>query len=263
MEVAFEDASAIKGWEQLALGNVIDSNDDCLRLFGLEIPRPSLGDWLKMAEGAGRNEGWVMELARAIQAAGEGLQVPAIRASFVLGDGQRVRPSICAVRRRKGDRRLEAVDILFNETDLPAETKYMKPELAALAFTLQYAVRLRYQILEHFDCRKLSGKDVLAFNRAVNELAREMTHDPRFAMDQAAIRKLTVASFAGEDRAVVEKMYERADQMWRPDCEGEIDHAIANLDGDALATLVAELVDMNQRFLEVTSKRFAELIARP
>ena len=40
-----------------------------------------------------------------------------------------------------------------------------------------------------------------------------------------------------------------------------MDHAIANLDGEALAGLVKELLNMNQRFLTVTSKRFAELIA--
>ena len=262
IEVAFEDASAVTGWEQLALGRVLESNDDSRRLFGLDLRPPLFGDWMRMVEGAGRNDGWVVDLARAVQAAGKGLQVPVVRATFGVADGRRVRPSICAVRRRKSDGKLEAVDILFNETDLPAETAHMKPELAALAITLQYAVRLRYQILERFAGRQLERKDVQAFNRAFNELAKQAIRDSRFA-DPDSLRKLTLASFTGDDWSVVEKMYERADQLWRRDCEGEVDRAIANLDGEALATLVAELIDMNQRFLEVTSKRFAELIASP
>ena len=261
MEVAFEDASVVKGWEQLALGRVIESNEDCKRLFGLQVPRPSFGDWVNKVEGAGKDEGWVVELARAVQAAGEGRQVPAIRATFGLGDRRRVRPTVCAVRRRKSDQRVEAVDILFSETELPPETSLMRPELAALAITLQFAVRFRYQILEPYVGRKLVGKDVVAFNRAMNELARETARDPRFAMDPSLIRNMTVALFVGEDKAVVQKMYERADHMWRRDGEGEMDRAIVNSDGEALASLIQELVDINRRFLTVTSKRFAELIA--
>jgi len=261
MEVAFEDASAVRGWEQLSLGHVIESNRDCMRLFRLDVTRRLFGDWVKAVAGAGQDEGWVMEFAGAVQAAGEGRQVPAIRATFGLDDQSRVRPQICALRRRKSDGRLEAVDILFNEIGLPPETTLMPPELAALAITLQYAVRFRYQVLEHYVGRELVGKDVLAFNRAVTTLMRETARDPRFAADPLLIRKKTLASFVGEDKAVVQKMYERADQLWRPDGEGEMDRAILNLDGKALAGFVQELLYMNQRFLEVTSKRFAELIA--
>ena len=68
-------------------------------------------------------------------------------------------------------------------------------------------------------------------------------------------------AFVGEDKAVIQKMYERSDQLWREDGEGEMDRAIAKEDAEALEGLVKELLDMNQRFLTVTSKRFAELIA--
>jgi hypothetical protein len=47
-------------------------------------------------------------------------------------------------------------------------------------------------------------------------------------------------------------MYERADQLWREDGEDEMDRAIANLDGETLARLIQELVEMNRRFLTVT-----------
>jgi hypothetical protein len=85
--------------------------------------------------------------------------------------------------------------------------------------------------------------------------------DRRFLEDPLVIRERTLRLFVGEDKAVIQKMYERADQLWRQDCEGEMDRAIATMDTEALAGLVKELLDMNQRFLTVTSKRFAELIA--
>jgi hypothetical protein len=174
-----------------------------------------------------------------------------------------VRPTICAVRRRKSDERAQAVDILFTEAELAHDTSVMNPELAALAIMLQFSVGFRYQVLERYVGRKLEGKDVMAFNRAINELTREAAQDPRFAGDRSSIRERTLASFVGQDKDVVQKMYERWDQLYRSDGEGEMDRAINESDGEALADLIKELLEINQRFLTVTAKRFAELVARP
>jgi hypothetical protein len=263
MEVAFEDASKVKGWKELTNGRVIDSNDDCKKLFGFQVPpqSQSFGEWFESVEGAGRDDGWVKELAEAVQAAGRGRAVPAILGYFVAADGKHIRPTICAVRRRKGEQKIKALDILFKEAELAHDTRLMNPNLAALAITLEFSVRFRYQVLERYTGRKLEGKDVLAFNRAMFLLQREAVLDPRFAKDPALIREQTLASFVGEDKDMVRRMYERADQMWRRDGEGEIDRAISTMDGEALAALIEDLRDMNQGFLTVTSKRFAELIA--
>ena len=203
-----------------------------------------------------------MTTAKAVQAAGQGRQLPAIRATFLLGDGRRMRPTICAVWRREGDLRAEAVDILFSEAELAGDTSFLSPGLAALAITMQFCVRFRYQVLERYLGRNLERKDVMAFNRAMIDLQREATRDPRFAEDRSLIRKKTLSCFAGEDKAAIEKMYERWDEFWRPDGEGKLDKAIIDMDGEALAGIVKELVEMIQQFLTVTSRRFAELIAR-
>jgi hypothetical protein len=261
MVVAFEDASAVTGWDQLALGRVIDSNEDCKRLFGLEVPKTWFGDWIAEVKGAKKDEGWIKELAKAVQAAGEGRQVPSIRSTFLVSDGRSMRPTICAVRRRRSDQRAEAVDILFSEAELPHDTSSMSPGLAALATTLQFSVRFRYQVLERYIGRKLDGKDVLAFYHAMIALQRQAAGDPRFAENHSLIRERTLSSFVGEDRVVLEKMYKRWDELWRPDGTGKMDQAIANMDGEALADTVKELIGTFQQFLTVTSKRFAELIA--
>jgi hypothetical protein len=261
MEVAFEDASAVRGWEQLAGGRVIDSNEDCKRLFGLQVSRPLFGDWIREVPEGEHDREWITQLACAVQAVGEGRQVPSIHASFCVAGGHRVQPRICAVRRRKTNHRVESVDILFNDAEPPPVTTSMKPELAALSITLDFAVRFRYQLLEQFADRKLEHKDVLLFQRAVTALSQQTMRDRRFLEDPLVIREKTLRLFVGEDKAVIQKMYERSDQLWRQDCEGEMDRAIANMDTEALAGLVKELLDMNQRFLTVTSKRFAELIA--
>jgi hypothetical protein len=67
--------------------------------------------------------------------------------------------------------------------------------------------------------------------------------------------------FDGEDKAAVEKMYERWDELYRPDITGKLDQALVDIDSESLADIVKELIGMNQQFLTVTSKRFAELIA--
>lgn len=261
MEVAFEDASAVRGWEQLANGRVIDSNEDCKRLFGLQVPRPLFGNWVREVPGGEQDREWIMQLACAVQAVGEGRQVPPIHASFYVAGGRRVQPRICAVRRRKTDQRVESVDILFNDAEPPPVTTSMEPELAALSITLDFAVRFRYQLLEQFADRKLESKDVLAFHRAATALSQQVLRDRRFLEDPLKIREKTLRLFVGEDKAVIQKMYDRSDQLWRQDCEGEMDRAIANLNAEALDGLVKELLDMNKRFLTVTSKRFADIIA--
>jgi TIR domain len=263
MEVAFDDASAVKGWEQLARGRVIDSNEGCRNLFGLQIPGASFGDWIReLPEGEQEGE-WIAQLACAVQAVGRGRRVPPIHASFCVASGQRAQPRICAVRRRKSDQRVESVDILFTDAEpLPVAT-CMKPDLGALSIMLEFAVRLRYQVLGQFAYRKLERQDVLAFQRATTALLQQVMHDRRFLQDPSEIREKTLRLFDGEDKAVVQKMYDRSDQLWRPDAQGEMDRAIANLDAEALTGLVKELLDMNQQFLTVTSKRFAELVAAP
>ncbi len=262
MEVAFENAAAVSGWGQLAAGRVIDSNPDCLRLFNLEVSRHLLGDWLASVAGAGQDAGWVKELACAVQAVGSGNRVPCLNAVIHAGDGSCVRPQICSVTRRGSDPpKVESIDILFSKQELPPTTTTMNADLAVLSITLEFAVRFRYQILERFARRELDGKDVLAFNRAVMELQREVVHDRRFSEDPSVIQEQTLALFAGDDRAVIQKMWERSDQLWRPDGGGEMDLAVADLDGEALARFVKELLEMNQSFLSVTSRRFAELIA--
>jgi hypothetical protein len=261
MAVAFDDASAVRGWNELAGGRVIDSNEDCKGLFGLEVGRPLFGDWLANLVEAEEDAGWVKELAEAVQATGKGLKVPFMRGSFLVDGGRRIRPMICAVKRRRSDQRAEAIDILFSEVETARDTSHMSPGLAALAINLWFSVRFRYQVLEHYVGRELKNKDVLAFNRALMDLQHEAAIDPRFKGDWSLIRNQTLESFVGEDKAAVKKMYERWDELYRPDGEGEMDKAVADLDTLALAHLVEELIKMNQSFLAVTSKRFAELVS--
>ena len=84
MEVRFEDASAVRGWEQLKRGIVIDSDEKCMQLFGLQIPRRLFGDWVgEVPEGEqDKDREWMTQLARAVRDVGEGRQVPPIDASF-------------------------------------------------------------------------------------------------------------------------------------------------------------------------------------
>jgi hypothetical protein len=262
LEVAFSDASAVTGWQQLAAGRVLKWNDECKRLFRLQVPKLTFGEWLGDVEGAGKDEGWVLELAHAVRATGEGRDVPSINSTFSAGDGDRVRPAICAVSRRENDLGLESVNIYFGKKGAPPETT-MSPSIAALAATLEFSVRFRYQLLEHYAGKKIDAAGVASFAMAMQHLERQTMRDPRFSGDPKAMRARTTALFDGDDKDVVDAMYERADQMWRPDFTGEMDVAIMTSDGDKVAALIDELVKMNQRFLEVTSKRFAELLAKP
>jgi hypothetical protein len=249
MEVAFDDASAVKGLEQLAAGRVRDSNYECRRLFGLDIPKTSFGEWVSVLMGDENNRKWLEELASAVRTVGEGNEVPPINASFCVR-GRMVHSSICAVTRR--EQCVESVDILFNDAGLPPATNTMNPDLAALALTLEYGVRFRYQVLEQFAHRKLDSKDVVKFLMHKNRLFTEAAKDPRFFATFPDMRNMVLGMFVGEDRDDIKEMYERYDQLQL------LDDADA-LDNEALGEQVKEMLGMNQRFVELTAKRFVEL----
>ena len=64
MEVGFVDASAVRGWEQLKSGSVIDSNEECRQLFdlALQVRKPLFGDWVgELPEGKQDRE-WITRL---------------------------------------------------------------------------------------------------------------------------------------------------------------------------------------------------------
>jgi hypothetical protein len=259
--VAFEDASSVKGREQLFQGRVVDSNDACAKLFRRKGRTQLLGGWLKSLQENVQNDTCLEDLAQAVRAAGDGDEVPEIRTTLTLDEERFVRPTICPVKRRKSDETLEAVHILFNEVDPPPNTSYMNPELAALATTLKFAVRFRWEILVAYADRELKRADVQAFNKALVVLEREAVLDPRLVKDPNLGRELTLQLFEGKQKAEIEKMYDRWDQLRRPDNDGELDHAIFDLDGQALANIVQELLEINKHFLIHASARFAELIA--
>ena len=124
---------------------------------------------------------------------------------------------------------MKSIDILFNDAELPPVTTSMTPELAALSITLEFAVRFRYQLLEPFADRKPSL--LISWTSARRgALLQHALGDKRFK-DTSIIRQRIISAFVGEDRAVIQKMYERSDQLWRDDGQGEMDHAIAK--GDA------------------------------
>ena len=269
MEVRFKDASAVRGWEQLKSGSVIEDNPACRDLFNLDpnALKPLFSDWVgELLEGEQDTE-WITQLASAVQAAVAGKSVPRIDASFRAPSGQLVQPRISAVRRSNTDRSVKSIHILFNDAELPPPTNSMKPDLAALAIALEYAVRYRYQLLEPFAGRKLGLKDAVDFQSRRQALQDSALNDRRLE-NRSTIRERILRMFDGGDKAVIQGMFERRDQLWPQDQDGQgkgemscaINNAI-NGDTEALEGLIKELVDMLQSFLTVTSKRFAELLA--
>lgn len=262
MEVVFENASRVTGWEELSLGSVVDSNKACLDLFGLEVSPERLGQWVGPKEGATGGRAWASELAEAVRAAAQGRTVPHVEGSFPLSNGRYVRPSICAVTRSQDDRALESVDILFAEVRSPFETGLMSPRLAALARTVEFSVRFRWEVLKHFSGRELEHKDVLAFNKALQTIEGVAVRDTQLSQEADLGQELTLSLFTGEEREELEKMYDRWAVLRRADGDGELDRALAGFETKTLEHLISELLQMNQRFLALTAARFADIIAK-
>jgi hypothetical protein len=261
IQLAFEDGSRIDGWEQLAQGRVEDSNDACRRLFGFGSgPPPMLfRDWVGELGTGVENQNVVSQIVRAIRDANMSRVIPPISATICLPDERRVRPTICAVRMR--ERTVEAIDILFSEVVQQPDTSLMNPELAALATTLEFAVRFRWEILERFAGREITPKDKMALHGALMTLERAAMRDPRLARDPQHTRELVLQLFNAEDKRVIKEMYDRWDQLRRPDATGELDLAIIDPENSALVNILSELLEMNKGFLTVTSARFAQLIS--
>jgi hypothetical protein len=263
MVVMFQNAEEMTGWEQLSKAQVKEANTACKDLFGFDTSPDTLGDWIGKVDVNDEKEGWVAKLVQGIRAAMNGEKIPTnMETLTVRGSGRVVRPIICAVRRpRHAIKRLAAIDILFIETEsLHGNTRLMNPELAALAITLHFAVRFRWEVLERYSGRELEARDVLSFNKEYNKLIHQAVRDPRL-QDPDTIRAHVLSLFDKDDRRVIDGMYKRWDELSPRVQDGELENAIAAMDAKRLTAIIKEILAFNQRFLELTSARFASLIA--
>jgi hypothetical protein len=261
MEVRFGNAALVDSVEALRAGQVVESNQECLDLFGLHASRETLGEWFD--ELPVTDQKWLQDLSAAVHAVGGGHKVRQIESSFTSVDGCNYQPRICAYRKREVDDVIESLDFMFTPVEESSYLAAMSPDLEALAICLDYAVRIRYQLLEPFMGRDLDQGDLQDFGRKYVSLLRQSLAS-RSLMEPKEIRQRLLTFFDGDERSGLEAILARSDEFWPPDDPngGEMSTAIFSGDPVALQKLLAELASMNQTFLILASRKFPDVLAR-
>ena len=165
------------------------------------------------------------------------------------------RPVAFAVDRAGEDGPAQTYQLTFAEDVSAPDTEVMPEELAALATVLRFTFRFRWEVLERFSKGPLSVDDIERLDLNLTRL--EVDWHSRGAIAKVKISDL----FPDAQAKRVDEMSEVWEQLRNPDKTGELDVAIEKKDGAQIHELLANILPMNQEFLEMAADRFAAMIS--
>ncbi len=249
-----EDASGLNDKDDLDNAVIISANDEALNLFDfLETPKTwgLLRSEISESEGDGR---WREELVRVIKRIGQGKQFDPIQAIFRTKDDKVFRPVASAIDRMGAAGTIRSYEIMFVEEVGVVDDTAMPEGLSTLATVLRLTFRFRWEILKKFGDRELSDDDIERLENALRGI--EADAESRGMIDQDSVLSL----FSADQLESVTTMLGYWGQLRNPvDDSGELDRAIKEKDGTAIAKMLKKISPMNQDFLEIAAERFAML----
>jgi hypothetical protein len=195
------------------------------------------------------------ELFHVIRKIADGRKFRPIQAVFHTRSGQLFRPVAHAIDRFDDEKEIEAYHITFTEEVGALDTSSMPQGLVTLATMLRLAFRFRWEVLEKFGEGDLEETDVY---RLTNVLRRiEQDAESRGIMDQ----DVDLSFFLPLQQQRVTEMYDYWYTLRDPAGEtGQLDIAISQADCLKISAILAEMVPLNQEFLEMAATRFSDLV---
>jgi hypothetical protein len=261
IEVSFASPLDIHGLNDLREGKVLESNEAAMNLFGLSFKKDKLGEWFDSANLDTSDLSWSIELSDSINAAAKGIKIPIVASAFSIRPSEStetptyVRPRLCAVRRRRSDNSLLSVDLLFTEIKEPSLTNTLKPELGALAQTLELAWNLRFQLLEPLKGKCLKKEDLITFGLERERIYQEVMKGKQWG-DAAEVERKVMSLYSQSKREKeLQGLYEKGKKLWGE----EVPRLLLESDAPAFQKVVIDLYDLNNQFLEITTQKLAEI----
>lgn len=248
-----------RGDGSLAEALIFESDVETAKLFGLiEVP-DTWGELVShLPSSPSASAQWIEELEQAVNLAAKGEWFDHPQGTFRASRGGKVyRPHLHAMDLMSNNT-VKSLQIIFVEdiSPLPPEQSGIPRDLASLATSLRLAYRFRWEVIEEFGNRdNLEEQDILALEETLERIEAEA--EVRGLMDPTAL-----AGVFDEERSEwITQMYATWWKYRNPEGRGEMDVAMKAGDGAALKGILAALQELNQEYMAMASRRFAEWAA--
>jgi hypothetical protein len=226
-------------------------------LFGFIRPPRTWGELRKEVPEMKGDSRWRKELFHVIRRIRDGRKFYPVQAVFTTDEGKIYRPVLSSVDWIGNTDRIDTYHVTFAEDVGAVDRSEIPTELSVLATLLRYAFRFRFEILEKFAKPEISDTEIIRLENAVERI--EIEADSRGVTDEEMLAKI----FSKSELERVSKLYKVWKQTRKPDRTGALDLALKDRDADRIASILAELLPLNQEFLEIVSDRFSRLVAEP
>jgi hypothetical protein len=252
VEICVDNPQSMTQIEDLNRAVIRYANKDALDLFDFLDQPDTWGDLVEVIEKFSSDNRWQNELFHVVRKIGSGRRFEQIQAVFNTASDKIYMPVVCAIDRlgRKG--KIDSFQIGFIEEVGAINTTGIPTELSALATTLRYAFRFRWEILEKFAPIDLNDDDIIALENALQRIEHDA--ESRGVSDEASLKSLFPA-----ESDEISRMYMTWYRLRNPEGTGELDIAIRDRDKKKVNIILNELAPMNQRFLNMTAERFGSL----
>lgn len=255
INLRLEGAGTLKSREDLDSATIVSANEEALQIFGYEQFNGTFGELRSAIVERNGDSRWREELFHVIRKIAQGRTFQPIQAVLQSPDGKIYRPVAFAVDRSGPGGPVQSYNLTFAEEVTAADTGVMPAELATLGTLLRFTFRFRWEVLERFSKGPLSAEDIERLDLNLTRITVDW--ESRGAIAGAGVPEL----FHGAQAARVREMTEAWNRLRNPRKTGELDVAIEKKDGTKVPALLANILPLNQEFLEMAADRFAEMIA--
>jgi hypothetical protein len=250
-----EEAKGLKPKDDLDSATILEANKEALELFGFREVKGTFGELRSTVVEPQGDSRWREELFHVIRKIAQGRTFHPIQAVLQAPDCKIYRPVALAGERSGPNGPVQAYHLTFSEEVSAPDTAVMPEQLALLATTLRFTFRFRWEVLERFSKGPLSAQDI-------QQLAVNLTRITVDWQSRGVISKDGVVDlFPGAQGDRLKWMMKEWERLRNPAGTGELDVAIEAQDGAKISELLAEILPMNQEFLEMGADRFAQMIS--
>jgi hypothetical protein len=202
-----------------------------------------------------RHEDWLREITEVVQAEIARRNPPVPFAKFSKADQTRFfRPLVRLVeeeQRINGVRKIHRFEVAFGEHLVGPVAN--PDSLQIMEAAIRLAARFRTEIIRPFEYAR-TEIEVDRAHRLLDSIERE-------AADEGLRNQALVsAQFTGEEQIEVNEMYKKWETFRDDKKKGTLDRAFASREPAELQGCLRELHGINNRFLELASKRYAEMV---
>lgn len=251
VKIRVSEPAKLKSWEDLEFC-AIEPDVRSLELFGKSQKPDTWGRLIENVSRESNSKKWLEELHAIILKAISGNAFRPISSTFECSSGGRVMRPILHSMETDGTGEIYDFNLYFLDEISTAPANSLSPRLQALLTTLRMAARVRWEVLERFECTDWNENLARDCEMAFSRIEREGHLFGSWDVEELCL------NYDKPDREEVRNLVNRWRALKgfrRAGAEagvGELDRAFREFDVERIRDLMAECRDLINRFLSLS-----------